>query len=118
MVSAAKAGGFNTLLVQIRGRGDAYYQRALEPRAPALAGQPAFDPLAMAIESAHAAGLRVHAWVNVTLVAGAGELPAGRDHVVYRHPEWLMVPRALAGRSQAPSGTPSTRAVNVPATLR
>jgi uncharacterized lipoprotein YddW (UPF0748 family) len=96
MVSAAKAGGFNTLLVQIRGRGDAYYQRGLEPRAPALAGQPAFDPLALAIARAHRAGLRVHAWVNVNLVAGVGELPSGRDHVVYRHPEWLMVPRALA----------------------
>jgi uncharacterized lipoprotein YddW (UPF0748 family) len=34
--------------------------------------------------------------VNVNLVAGANELPASRDHIVYRHPEWLMVPRALA----------------------
>lgn len=95
MVSAAKTGGFNTLLVQIRGRGDAYYQHGLEPRATALAGQPAFDPLETTIARAHDAGLQVHAWVNVNLVAGAGELPSG-DHVIYRHPEWLMVPRALA----------------------
>src|SRR5439155_1479045 len=39
--------------------------------------------------------LQVHAWINVNLVAGANELPAARDHVIYRHPEWLMVPRAL-----------------------
>jgi len=96
MVDSAKAAGFNTLIVQVRGRGDAYYQQALEPRPPALAGQPAFDPLATTIARAHDVGLQVHAWVNVNLVAGAGELPSGRDHVVYRHPEWLMVPRALA----------------------
>ena len=40
--------------------------------------------------------LRVHAWIEVTLAAVAGELPASRDHVLYQHPEWLMVPRELA----------------------
>jgi uncharacterized lipoprotein YddW (UPF0748 family) len=96
MVDTARASGFNTLIVQIRGRADAYYTNALEPRAPSLAAQPAFDPLAATIARAHDAGLQVHAWINVNLVAGANELPAARDHVVYRHPEWLMVPRALA----------------------
>jgi uncharacterized lipoprotein YddW (UPF0748 family) len=37
----------------------------------------------------------VHAWVNVNLVSDA-EPPAARSHVVYAHPEWLMVPRPLA----------------------
>jgi uncharacterized lipoprotein YddW (UPF0748 family) len=96
MVDAAGASGFNTLLVQVRGRADAYYANGLDPRPAALAGQPTFDPLAVTIARAHAAGLQVHAWINVNLVAGAGELPSARDHVVYRHPEWLMVPRALA----------------------
>jgi uncharacterized lipoprotein YddW (UPF0748 family) len=96
MVTTAQAAGFNTLLVQVRGRADAYYDGALEPRATPLVGQPDFDPLALVIERAHAAGLAVHAWINVNLVAGDGELPAARDHIVYRHPEWLMVPRALA----------------------
>jgi uncharacterized lipoprotein YddW (UPF0748 family) len=96
MVDAAKSGGFNTLIVQVRGRGDAYFQRGIEPRPAALASQPAFDPLAVTIARAHDAGLQVHAWINVNLVAGATDLPSARDHVVYRHPEWLMVPRALA----------------------
>jgi hypothetical protein len=38
----------------------------------------------------------VHAWIDVSRVASTVELPLSRDHVVYRHPEWLMVPRALA----------------------
>ena len=40
--------------------------------------------------------MQVHAWINVNLIASAVDLPAAREHVVYRHPEWLMVPRALA----------------------
>lgn len=95
MVQAAKAGGFNTLLVQVRGRGDAYFLSGIEPRPAALASQPSFDPLAITIARAHEAGLQVHAWINVNLVAGL-ELPSAREHVVFRHPEWLMVPRALA----------------------
>ena len=94
MVTAAKASGFNTLLVQIRGRGDAYYLGGVEPRPPALFSQPNFDPLATTLSKAHDAGLAVHAWINVNLVAGT-DLPVARTHIVYRHPEWLMVPRAL-----------------------
>ena len=97
LVRSARASGFNTLLVQVRGRGDAYFADGLEPRADGLAAQRAdFDPLQTVITRARAEGLRVHAWVNVNLVASAAELPAGRGHVVYRHPEWLMVPKPLA----------------------
>jgi uncharacterized lipoprotein YddW (UPF0748 family) len=96
MVHAASTAGFNTIIVQVRGRGDAYFAGGAEPRPPALAAQPDFDPLAETLARAHAAGLRVHAWVNVNLVSSAVELPESREHLVYRHPEWLMVPRALA----------------------
>ncbi len=97
LVQAACASGFNTLLVQVRARGDAYYASRLEPRAQSLGEQPrAFDPLQQTLAEARQAGLRVHAWISVGLVSSAVELPRSRDHVVYRHPEWLMVPRALA----------------------
>jgi uncharacterized lipoprotein YddW (UPF0748 family) len=96
MVDTAKSGGFNALIVQVRGRGDAYFLGGVEPRPAALAAQPTFDPLAVTIARAHEAGLQVHAWINVNLVASAVDRPAARDHVIYRHPEWLMVPRALA----------------------
>ncbi len=48
------------------------------------------------LEHAHRAGLKVHAWVAVNLVSSSVTLPASRDHVIYRAPEWLMVPRELA----------------------
>lgn len=96
MVAEAHRAGFNTLLVQVRGRGDAYYASTREPRAAGLLSQPDFDPLATTLALAHAAGLKVHAWVSVNLVASAHGLPHSRDHIVYRAPEWLMVPRELA----------------------
>lgn len=96
MVAGAEAAGFNTLLVQVRGRGDAYYLDALEPRPPALGADPRFDPLATTLTKAHARGLRVLAWINVNLVSSAHDLPADPGHIVNRAPEWLMVPRGLA----------------------
>jgi len=81
----------------VRGRADAYYASDLEPRGAELARQPVtFDPLATLLAEARPAGIRVHAWVSVNLVSSAQDLPASPDHLVYRHPEWLMVPRIIA----------------------
>ena len=45
LVKSAHDHGFNTLLVQVRGRGDAYYLGGIEPRAAELMRQPEdFDP--------------------------------------------------------------------------
>jgi uncharacterized lipoprotein YddW (UPF0748 family) len=97
LVRTARDHGFNTLLVQVRGRGDAYFNGGIEPRAADLQRRPAtFDPLAAVLNSAHAANLRVHAWVNVNLVSSAVDLPIASAHIIHRHPEWLMVPRDLA----------------------
>ena len=104
LVSAASAGGFNTLVVQVRGRGDSYYNGTVEPRASELAAKPAFDPLATVLQDAHAAGLKVHAWVAVNLVASSVSLPAAREHVIYRAPEWLMVPLELAAEMKKVDG--------------
>jgi uncharacterized lipoprotein YddW (UPF0748 family) len=101
LVDAARAGGFNTLIVQVRGRGDAYYDSTFDPRATELAARPDFDPLAEVLARAKPAGLSVHAWINANLVSSAAELPASRQHVIYRHPDWLMVPRELAADMSA-----------------
>jgi uncharacterized lipoprotein YddW (UPF0748 family) len=55
-----------------------------------------FDGLAALIRGAHDRGLRVQAAVTTNLVTGIDELPASREHVLYQHPEWLMVPREIA----------------------
>jgi len=49
LVNSAAAAGFNTLIVQVRGRGDAYYRSRWETRASELKDQPAdFDPVTIA----------------------------------------------------------------------
>jgi len=83
--------------VQVRGRGDAYYQSRWEPRAPELKDQPPdFDPLATTIKAAHQRGLKVHAWLNTSLLANLDALPTDPKHVYNKHPEWLAVPRPVA----------------------
>ena len=97
MVEAAKNNGFNTLIVQVRGRGDSYYRSRREPRAMELKDQPAdFDPLAVTLKEARARGLKVHAWLNTSLLANLDTLPTDPSHVYHKHPEWLAVPRPLA----------------------
>jgi uncharacterized lipoprotein YddW (UPF0748 family) len=97
VVADAQRHGFTAMFVQVRGRGDAFYLGGPDPRSPLLARQPAtFDPLGELIGRARAAGVQVHAWLNVNLVAGATALPSAPQHVAVQHPEWLMVPRPLA----------------------
>ena len=92
VVDIASQMNINTLLVQVRGRGDAYYRSTLAPRAEDLGGaSPDFDPLQRIIERAHAQGLEVQAWINVFLVWSAGELPQSPLHIVNAHPDWISV---------------------------
>jgi uncharacterized lipoprotein YddW (UPF0748 family) len=95
MIADAAAAGFNTLIVQVRGRGDAFYASDLEPRAESLQGPSDFDPLALAVEDAHRRGMAVHAWVNTHLVWGPAGPPESPEHLVNRNPDWLAVPRVL-----------------------
>jgi uncharacterized lipoprotein YddW (UPF0748 family) len=97
MVKAAAENGFNTLIVQVRGRGDSYYRSRHEPRAAELKDQPLdFDPLAVTLAEARQRGLKVHAWLNTSLLANLDALPTDPKHVYNKHPEWLAVPRPVA----------------------
>src|ERR1043165_1524196 len=81
LVNSAADNGFNTLIVQIRGRGDAYYNSKVEPRAAELKDQPAtFDPLALTLSEAHKRGLKVHGWLNTSLLANLDALPTDPAH--------------------------------------
>src|ERR1051325_6026317 len=64
-MATARRDGYNTAMVQVRARGDAYFLNGAEPRPATLSSQPAFDPLADALAKGHARGLAVYAWINV-----------------------------------------------------
>ena len=91
-VTLARQGGFNAILVQVRGRADAYYGSRLAPRGEDVeAPQRDFDPLTCAIQEGRKAGLEVHAWVNLFLAWNPTRRPPeSPDHVLTRHPEWFM----------------------------
>ena len=88
MVARSRAAGVRGLLVQVVGRGDSFYRSDLLPRSEAL-DRSDFDPLALVLERAHAAGLEVHAWMNCLLVWSAPHPPRDPRHVLNRHPEWV-----------------------------
>jgi len=85
----AAAAKLDTLVVQVRGRGDAYYRSRLAPRAEGLDKAPeGFDPLDRVLRSAGRA--RVLAWMNVFLVWGGATAPRDPLHPVRSHPEWVL----------------------------
>ena len=98
IVRNAKSHNFNTLFVQVRGRGDAWYVSDNEPRAEMLEdAPPGFDPLALIVKEAHARGIEVHAWVNTYLTWTGSKKPKSRSHIVNAHPDWIA--RDNKGRS-------------------
>jgi uncharacterized lipoprotein YddW (UPF0748 family) len=85
LVAAAKRAHLNTLIVQVRRRGDALYLKGVEPPVDDPAYDPSFDALAHVIEAARAAGLEVHAWVNAMPVWRGDTPPKDPRHVFNRH---------------------------------
>lgn len=106
LMADATTRGIHDVVVQVRGRGDAYYASTLEPRAEALAADN-LDPLGHCVRAGAAVGVRVHAWGNVFFVwsSAEGKLPVSREHLVHRHPEWLLSPRRRGPwRGRGPRG--------------
>ena len=88
VVAAAREQHVKGLLVQVIGRGDAYYRSQRLPRAEALPHDD-FDPLGRLVAAAHGAGIEVHAWINCMLVWSAEQRPRDPHHVVNEHPDWI-----------------------------
>ncbi|MFC1856242.1 family 10 glycosylhydrolase, partial [Thermodesulfobacteriota bacterium] len=62
IVKNTKAAGFDTIIAQVYGRGDAYYDSYIAPRTETLEDQPEdYDPLKTIIEESKKNGLKVHA---------------------------------------------------------
>ncbi len=88
VIERAKAMGVKGLLVQVVGRGDAWYRSDRLPAPEILRGS-GRDPLGELLPLAHAAGLEVHAWVNCCLVWSSPQRPRDPRHVLNAHPEWV-----------------------------
>jgi uncharacterized lipoprotein YddW (UPF0748 family) len=93
LLADATSRGIFDLVVQVRGRGDAYYRSTLEPQALALAGTD-LDPLEHLTRFGATVGVRIHAWGNVFFVWSDkdGTMPSSPAHLANRHPDWLLRP--------------------------
>lgn len=113
LLQRAEAAGANGLVVQVVGRGEAYYRSEILPPA-SFSGYD--DPLAYLIARAKPRGMEVHAWINAFLVWSSPLEPSDSSHVWHTHPEWFM--SHVSGRSTRDfSGTEAEAAGIVGATL-
>ncbi|UED86898.1 family 10 glycosylhydrolase [Streptomyces profundus] len=85
LIEDARAVNANALIVQTARRYDCFCNRALYPRTDAAIDPAPYDPLDEVIEQAHAAGLEVHAWVNVNTLWNSATPPTSPDHVFNQH---------------------------------
>ena len=89
ILNFAKTNNYNHLFVQIRGRGDAYYQSNLVPRSHLLKNTD-FDPLDYILKKSNDfKDIKIHAWLNVYYLWSSAEKPFQDDHVLLNHPDWL-----------------------------
>ncbi|MEM8487660.1 MAG: family 10 glycosylhydrolase [Bacteroidota bacterium] len=87
----------NAVILQVRPAADAFYASAYEPWSWYLSGEmgrppsPYYDPLAFAIEEAHARGLELHAWFN-PFRAGhrTFEGTFSPDHITVQRPDLVV----------------------------
>jgi len=91
MLSLVRRCGITDLFVQVRGRGDAFYNSKYEPKARAIADS-TFDPLRYLLNHTQGDSLRIHAWVNVFYIWSADKLPKDENHLVNLQTDWLACP--------------------------
>jgi len=94
LLERASLSGANGVIVQVVGRGEAYYRSDVLPQANYSGFD---DPLEYVIQKAGPLGLEVHAWVNAFLVWSGPSAPESPYHVLNAHPEWFIAHRS--GRS-------------------
>ena len=88
--------GIDTVMFQVRPKGDSLYKSNISPWSDVLTGiqgkNPGYDPLAFVIEEAHKRGMKVHAWLNPYRVTTLGtDLNVlANNNPAKQHPEWTL----------------------------
>jgi uncharacterized lipoprotein YddW (UPF0748 family) len=85
LLQDAVSGNINTLIVQVRRRGDSFYNKSIEPRTEDPDLLPGFDALQYLIEQAHAKNIEVHAWLNTLVAWNSVKPPKDPNHVWNQH---------------------------------
>lgn len=99
-----KKNNFNTVMFQVRARGEVFYNSRIEPMSSMVVmggGVSKFDPLAFVIEECHKRGLECHAWIVTYPLGGDKHVKSlGASSVTRKNPsitkkfkgEWFLDP--------------------------
>lgn len=85
LVADAKRVNANVLLVQAVRHFDCFCNASDYPRTHAAIAPAPFDPLAEIVKQGKAAGLQIHAWVNVTPLWNSAFVPPDPTHAYHAH---------------------------------
>ena len=94
--------GITDVMFQVRGRADAFYDSAFEPKADNVPA--GFDPLQTAVDAAHSRGLKLHAWMNTMPIWNSTTLPTSPNHVFYNTDPSFRI-EYLDGSLEPPAGS-------------
>ncbi len=83
----ATQSNFDIVFIQIRSRGDAFYNSNIVGKSDAININ--FDPLEYAIILGNELGIEVHAWMNCYILWSKNSLPTSSEHLYFMHPEWM-----------------------------
>lgn len=110
MLDSVKALNMNSVLFQVRLRGDVIYPSKYEPWNYIMTGKsgksPGYDPLAFAIEACHERGLECHAWVVCIPLGGESQIKAHGNASVVAQQKTIC--KKLDGEWYLDPGNPGT----------
>ncbi|MEA3500563.1 MAG: family 10 glycosylhydrolase [Candidatus Marinimicrobia bacterium] len=86
-IDFAKDNGITDLFVQIRGRGDAFYNSDLVEKNKNISPQ-SFDPLEYVCKVGHYNNLKIHAWFNTYILLSNPKRAISSDHLFKLFPNW------------------------------
>ena len=88
--------GMNTVVVQVRPKGDAFYESEMNPWSAVLTGtqgmDPGYDPMEFMIKETHKRGMEFHAWMNPYRITTSGTdlSTLSVDNMARQNPEWVL----------------------------
>lgn len=96
LLDKLKAANFNTVLFQVRSRGDVFYKSKIEPFCEVLTdkvnGDPGYDPLEFVINECHKRGMECHAWIVALPLGSKGHVAHLGKYNALHHTHGICVP--------------------------
>ena len=87
-LALAKGFKFDKVFIQVRSRGDAFYNSDIVIKNHLI--EDGFDPLGYAVKLGHELNLEIHAWVNVYMLWSNFEnMPDNPNHLLHSQPDWI-----------------------------